>query len=86
MEARDLGAGIEMEYYPYENDQMLTMKDRHRRFKNYLDGGVKHGYMTESACAYFCGFNDLHKMASELSEKEREVYHQHYQFVSGKWS
>lgn len=86
LEARERGAGVEMEYFPYENDRMRTMGDRHRRFKNYLDGGVKYGYMTEAACAYFCGTNELHRMATQYSEKERETYHNHYKFVAGKWT
>ncbi|MCC5877970.1 MAG: DUF4855 domain-containing protein [Candidatus Sumerlaeia bacterium] len=85
LEARERGAGVEMEYYPYENSFMKTMEDRHRRFRNYLNGGVKYGYMKDSVCGYFCGFNDLHLMATELGPDERKVYDDHHRFVAGTY-
>lgn len=85
-EARERGAGIEIEYYMHGHDVVTVGRDRHRRLRNYLDGGVKYGYMTESACAYYLGGNDLPKMARSADPRERGFYDDLHRFVEGTYS
>lgn len=85
-EARERGAGIEVEYYMEGHDIVSVGRDRHRRLRNYLDGGVKYGYMTESACAYYLGANDLPKMAHSADPAERGAYDDLHRFVEGSYT
>lgn len=84
-EARARGAGIEIEYYLDMDPAFGVGKEKYERFYNYLNGGCAHGYMTESACAYFNGFNDLHKMATHKDRRERAVYHSLFHFTQGTY-
>jgi len=84
-EARARGAGIEIEYYLKIPAKFGVGKEKYQRFYNYLDGGVAEGYMTESACAYFNGFNDIHKIAVHRDRRERQVYHALFHFVKGDY-
>lgn len=85
-EAKERGAGIELEYYMHLDEHIQVGGERLERFRNYLDGGVKYGYMTESACAYFMGFNDLHKIAHQEEDAERQIYHDVCKFVRGVYT
>lgn len=84
--ARTRGAGIELEYFVQLPEPIQTKAERHHRFKEYLDGGVKYGYMTESVCAYFVGgvrsMLDLHKHPSPL---ERQTYEALCAFTKGTY-
>ena len=83
--ARKCNAGIEMEYY-LELDEPISIKDeRHLRFREYLNAGVKYGYMTESACAHFQGVDSLQKMYSHTDPIEREFYEDIFHFVKGTY-
>lgn len=84
--AKSCGCGIEMEYYyTMEIGGIRTGGTRHERYRGYLDGGVELGYMTESACAWFQGANDLSKMFDSPDEVERSFYHDTYRFVKGTY-
>ncbi|PNR93717.1 DUF4855 domain-containing protein [Petrotoga sp. 9PWA.NaAc.5.4] len=52
--AKKRNAGIEMEYYLSLNEPIKVSQERHKRFREYLDGGVKYDYMN-AACAWFIG-------------------------------
>jgi hypothetical protein len=85
-QARAAGAGIEMEYYLTIDPTVdVGIPEKYRRLRNYLNGGVEHGYMTESACAYFIGENDMHKLAVHRGARERGAYHDLFHFVKGDY-
>ena len=86
LEAKKRYAGIEMEYDIDLLDKVHDIGNpRHQRFRNYLNGGVKYGYMTESACAYFMGANDVAVMANSKNKIERGFYDDLYHFVKGDY-
>lgn len=79
------GAGVEMEYYLDLPPAFSVGDEKHDRFRNYLNGGVEHGYMTQSACAYFLGSNDLQKMARGRDRRERAFYDDLWHFIRGDY-
>ncbi len=83
--ARARGGGVELEYYLEIDATVDIGEKKHRRWRNYLNGGVDYGYMTEAACAYFNGFNDIHKMPAHRNPREREAYHDLFHFVKGDY-
>ena len=83
--ARARGGGIEMEYYVSIHPTVDIGEKKFERARNYLNGGVDHGYMTESACAYYIGFNDLARMARHKDPRERGMYHDFFHFVAGDY-
>lgn len=83
--ARARSAGIEMEYYLELNEPIAVGPERHSRFREYLDGGVTYGYMTESACAHFQGMGALERMRTHAEKQEREFYEDIYAFVKGTY-
>jgi hypothetical protein len=84
-EAADCGAGVEMEYYLNMDPRCSIGREKHRRFRNYLNGGIDYGYMTQSACAWFIGANDLQKIAIAPDARERAFYHDIFHFVKGDY-
>jgi len=84
-EARARGAGLEIEYYLSLPKAFSVGREKFQRFRNYLNAGVTHGYMTESACAHFNGFNDLHKAARHRDRRERQCYHDLFHFTAGDY-
>ncbi len=83
--ARARGAGIEMEFYAPKEKRYPSSLERDERWRNYLDGGIEYGYMTESACAYFNGFNDLEQLAKNPDAVERAIYDDMFHFVRGDY-
>ncbi len=83
--ARKRGGGIELEYYVTIHPTVDIGEKKFERGRNYLNGGVEYGYMTESACAYFIGFNDLALMARHKDPREREMYDDFYHFTVGDY-
>lgn len=83
--ARESGAGIEMEYYLDLNEPISIKGEKHIRFREYLNDGVRYGYMTESACAHFQGVGALQKMHSHSDRLEQEFYEDIYHFVKGDY-
>jgi len=83
--ARERTAGIEMEYYLELNEPIAVLNERHCRFREYINGGVTHGYMTEAACAHFHGVGSLARMHKHSDPKEREYYEDIYKFVKGAY-
>ncbi|MCS7032122.1 MAG: DUF4855 domain-containing protein [Gloeomargarita sp. SKYG116] len=84
--AQQRGAGIEMEYYLELDEPIAVQGERQRRFREYLNGGVLYGYMTESACAYFLGQRSLERMAVHDDPQEREFYQDIYDFLRGTYT
>ncbi len=78
-------AGIEMEYYLELNEPIAVEGERHARFREYLNGGVTYGYMTESACAHFHGVGSLARMHRHADPIEREYYQDICDFVKGTY-
>ena len=83
--ARARGAGIEMEYYLELDEPIAVGDERQARFREYLNGGVRHGYMTEAACAHFQGKGALERMRVHADPQEREFYEDIYAFVRGSY-
>ena len=83
--AKRCGAGIEMEYYLELNEPISIKDEKHIRFREYLNAGVTHGYMTESACAHFQGADSLERMYRHREAIEREFYEDIYRFVKGTY-
>ena len=83
--ARQRNAGIEMEYYLELNEPIAVQSERHARFREYLNGGITYGYMSDAACAHFQGARALERMHSHNDAKEREFYEDIYQFVKGTY-
>ena len=63
----------------------LASPERHSRFRDYLNGGVTHGYMREAACAHFQGVGALEAMRVHPDPREREFYDDIYAFVKGRY-
>lgn len=84
--ARARGAGIEMEYYLDLNEPIAISGERHSRFRDYLNGGVRYGYMRDAACAHFQGAGALEAMRVHADAQEREFYEDIYHFVKGDYA
>ncbi len=83
--AKKTGAGIELEYYMDLDEPISIKNEKHLRFRKYLNAGVTHGYMTQSACAHFQGVDSLEKMYHHPDPIEREFYEDIYLFVKGTY-
>lgn len=79
--ARERNAGFEMEYYMTLNEPTRVGSERHKRFREYLNGGVELGYMN-GACAWFVG-GGFHKMLDDPDEME--FYYDIVDFVKGRY-
>jgi len=84
--ARARGAGLEIEYYLELDEPIGITGERHSRFREYLNGGVTHGYMREAACAHFQGAGGLDAMRVHEDPREREFYEDIYRFVKGDYA
>ncbi len=78
-------AGIEMEYYLELNEPIAITGERHARFRDYLNGGITYGYMSNAACAHFQGVGSLQRMRKHTDYREREFYDDIYHFVKGDY-
>jgi len=83
--ARQRNAGIEMEYYLELNEPIAVQSERHARFREYLNGGVTYGYMSDAVCAHFQGARALQRMHMHTDAREREFYEDICQFVTGTY-
>ncbi|MCL5268944.1 MAG: ROK family protein [Bacteroidetes bacterium] len=83
--AKRCNAGLEMEYYMELDEPIAITNERHIRFREYLNAGLKYGYMNESACAHFQGVGSLERMYSHADPVEREFYDDIYHFVKGTY-
>ena len=84
--AAERNAGVEMEFYTANNESMAEKAERLKRFDCYLEGGILHKYMKESAIAWFDGGKALYRIYHGSDEKEREYYDKIYQFVNGSYT
>jgi hypothetical protein len=83
--ARTRNAGIEMEYFLELPEPIAVEGERHRRFREYLNGGITYGYMTDAACAHFQGVGALERMRGHDDQQEREFYEDLYRFLKGEY-
>lgn len=83
--AKARGAGIEMEYYLQLDEPIAVGAERHARFREYLDGGVTHGYMRKAACAWFLGMDTFPTMRTHADAAERALYADIARFVTGSY-
>lgn len=82
--ARARNAGFELEYY-FELDEPIAVgAERHKRFRDYLNGGVDYGYM-HGSCAYFIGGGGIQRLYHNDDPVEREFYEDIYHFVKGDY-
>ncbi len=81
--AKQRGAGIEMEYFRDLEEPIAVAGEKHRRFYEYLDGGARFGYMTESAMAWFQGGKAFSEARRDRDPRERKIYDDVYDFIRG---
>ena len=74
-----------MEYCLEPDKSIEVGKERRLRFREYLNAGVKCGYMTESACAHYQPLPSLERIYLNEDPVEREFYGDIYKFVEGKY-
>jgi hypothetical protein len=74
-----------MEYYLELDEPISVLNERQMRFREYLNGGVVHGYMKEAVCAHFQGVGSLERMCRHEDPVERELYEDIYMFVRGDY-
>jgi len=79
--ARALGSGIEMEF----DGRAFTSEAHLQRFWDYLDAGVRYGWMQEVLIGWYEGGNALLNMLKE-GEKGRGMYDAVHQFVRGTYT
>jgi len=73
-------AGIEMEFDKSVQDEMYRS-----RFRDYLNGGVKFGFMKEAACAWYDGGRGPQWLYEHSNPRVRELYEDIYHFVKGTY-
>ncbi len=83
--ARARNAGFEMEYFFELDEPIATSPERNARFRDYLNGGVTYGYMTESAVAWFHGPDGIERMYGSPDPQERAFYEEIYAFIKGTY-
>lgn len=83
--ARERHAGLAIEYFVDLDEPIQVGGERHKRLKEYLDAGVRLGYMTESVCAYFIGPIGMWDLYNAPGV-EREVYEALSRFVQGSYT
>jgi len=75
------GVGIEMEC----DERMNEDPAYRRRYIEYLNGGVKYGYMTNTLRGYYQGNTSLLDSARSTNPEHRELYDWTYQFIKGTY-
>jgi hypothetical protein len=85
LEAKNLGAGFELEYYYQLPGWLGVGEEKYQRFRNYLNGGVRYGYMKEAVCGHFIGRNSIPEMFHSDDPRERETLDDLYHFVKGDY-
>ncbi|MGY5342035.1 DUF4855 domain-containing protein [Paenibacillus glucanolyticus] len=80
--AKRFGMGVEIEF----DGRMLGDQVFRNRFKEYLDGGVKYGYMKDAFKAYYMGSGPVLRDAATSQDPDiRMMYDWLYQFVKGTY-
>jgi len=85
LEAKARNAGVELEYYYQLPDWLGVGKEKYLRFRNYLNGGVKYGYMKEAVCGHFIGKNSIPEMFNSKDPREQTTLEDLYHFVKGDY-
>lgn len=81
--AKRFGMGVEIEF----DGRMLTDPVFRSRYKEYLDGGVKYGYMNDTFKAYYKGSGPVLRDAAASHDPDiRIMYDWLYQFVKGTYT
>ncbi|MBN1901085.1 DUF4855 domain-containing protein [Candidatus Sumerlaeota bacterium] len=87
-DAKKRHAGIEMEFYrdvPGLPFRKKVIQERLKRFRAYLDGGVKYGYMKDSANAWFLGADILPHLCRSNKKEDRELYKDICAFIHAEY-
>jgi hypothetical protein len=80
--AKRFGMGVEIEF----DGRMLSDQVFRNRYKEYLDGGVKYGYMKDAFKAYYMGSGPVLRDAATSQDPDiRMMYDWLYQFVKGTY-
>ncbi|MGZ9585233.1 DUF4855 domain-containing protein [Paenibacillus marinisediminis] len=80
--AKQYGMGIEMEF----DNRMITDDVFRKRYIEYLDAGVKYGYMQPNVFkAYYQGNDAVYEAAMSKVPKTRILYDWLYQFLKGTY-
>lgn len=88
MAAKKRHAGIEMEFYVGIEEAPFkpkVKKERLKRFRAYLDGGVKHGYMKEAALAWFMGGKAMTRLCMSKNKEDRKLYKDVCDFICAEY-
>jgi len=81
-------AGIEMEFYENTgnlNFRPRVIKERIKRFRAYLDGGVRYEYMKKSALAWYMGGKVFFQLYQSKKKKDQELYRDICAFIHGEY-
>ncbi|MGE6261245.1 DUF4855 domain-containing protein [Heyndrickxia sporothermodurans] len=79
--AKQYGMGVEIEF----DDRMLTDGEFRERYIDYLNSGVKYGYMQNSFKAYYQGNDAIYNSAVSKDPATRILYDWLYQFANGTY-
>ncbi|MCC6444006.1 MAG: DUF4855 domain-containing protein [Armatimonadetes bacterium] len=78
--ARENGMGVEIECDGRFAEPVFRMK-----YKAYLDGGMKYGYMRDAICGYYEGGGALLQAYQSKDPAVRALYNRTYKFVKGTY-
>jgi hypothetical protein len=76
-----LGSGVEMEF----DGRAFTSEEYYQRYWDYLDAGVKYGWMKEALLGWYEGGGALLRMFEE-GDKGRAMYDALYHFMKGDYA
>ncbi|MFA5858600.1 MAG: DUF4855 domain-containing protein [Elusimicrobiota bacterium] len=85
MAAKKRHAGIEIEYALSDHESVGRAELRRMRFREYLNCGVKYGYMTESIIAWYLSRDGFIRTRAAVAAEDRAVYDDICDFVQGKY-
>lgn len=80
--AKQYGMGVELEF----DEHMLTDDSFRKRYIEYLNGGVTHGYMKEAFKGYYQGCDAVYALATSQDPINRKMYDWLYQFIQGTYT
>lgn len=75
------GSGVELEV----DGRAITKPEFRQRYTDYLDAGVKYGFMDHALLGYYEGGGTLRQFAASKDAQIRDLYDQTYRFVKGTY-